>query len=835
MRSRWLFALIAIPLLASLIAISLLGRSIVSDLEALSIAKNDNVSWNSSQLEVELLRTQNTIMRAQADPSLSLSEIRMRFDIFYSRVATMYESRRFGQLNRDPDATALVARAKANLDAMLPLIDGPDDALRAALPQLYQQLDDEWSNLRQLTLDLVLGSAAESSDRRKSISRTLITLGGTLLALILALFLALVIVLRLFRRGQRYAHDIMAARSRFEAAVKSSKDAVVVMDTAGRIVDFNGAGETVFGYSRQEAIGADMAELIVPEHLREKHRADMQRFLKTGERKMMRFGRVRLEGMRKSGEVFPVELSMSVAEADGEQVFVSFLRDITADLAAEDMLRAARDRAQESEKAKSDLLTVMSHEMRTPLNGILGSLSLIDFDELSERNKRHVKSIEISGELILSHVNDVLDLSNQNGDSPKRKKVAFDLRELVCKVWTSLRANAEARGNQMNVSFLTETPRVVLGYEIALQQCLVNLVGNTIKFTRDGVISIEVERLAHDDLVEIRVADTGIGMATEDLARIFDEFVTIDTAFSRENAGTGLGLAITRRLVDAMGATIEVDSISGEGSLFTMRIPLPEAGEMQRTEAKGSELVPAGIRPGQSALVVDDNEINRIVLTDMVSDLGFEVHQAADGLQAIEAVRHRAFDIVFLDISMPGIDGIDTLARIRALEVGWRNVPAVAVTAHVSPQDHDVILRADFSGLLVKPVDPTAIGKAVASVHGAEVLPPKPASRKPDMSEFEKRFGQERYQSAMKEFCAELTELLDTLETVPAPDEQHRRMAHRLSGSAATLGAHDAWRKLQQLQSLDENPADGLKERLVTELRASCCDTERCRLPRMAP
>ncbi|MCB0004700.1 MAG: PAS domain S-box protein, partial [Anaerolineae bacterium] len=206
-----------------------------------------------------------------------------------------------------------------------------------------------------------------------------------------------------------------------------------------------------------------MAELIVPEYLREKHRAGMQRFLKTGEQKMMRYGRVRLEGMRKSGEVFPVELSMSVAEADGEQVFVSFLRDITADLAAEDMLRAARDRAQESEKAKSDLLTVMSHEMRTPLNGILGSLSLIDFDELSERNKRHVKSIEISGELILSHVNDVLDLSNQNGDSPKRKKVAFDLRELVCKVWTSLRANAEARGNQMNVSFLTETPRVVLG------------------------------------------------------------------------------------------------------------------------------------------------------------------------------------------------------------------------------------------------------------------------------------------------------------------------------------------------------------------------------------
>ena len=219
--------------------------------------------------------------------------------------------------------------------------------------------------------------------------------------MILILLLAIVVLVKFYRQGQRVSHDNEVVRSRFEAAVSSSLDAVLVVDTSGRIVEFNGAAETVFGYARDEALGGEMAAMIVPEHLREAHRRGMARFIETGEQKVIGAGRVRLEGMRKSGEIFPVELSISLSEADGERVFVSFLRDITRELEAEEELRSARDKAQESEKAKSDLLTVMSHEMRTPLNGILGSLELINQDNLDARQKRHLNSISVSGELLV--------------------------------------------------------------------------------------------------------------------------------------------------------------------------------------------------------------------------------------------------------------------------------------------------------------------------------------------------------------------------------------------------------------------------------------------------
>ncbi len=806
-------------LCAGLVLVVLLGRSVMSDLNALSTARNDDVSWRMSQLEVELLRAQNAAQRAAAAPDDNLPAFRRRFDIFYSRIATLTQGALVESLFDTPEAAAILASTAAFLDDAVPLIDGPDDALVAALPALQAELDALRPDLRQIALAGLQTFAQENDTRREELSRTLMALAITLFALILALIAAVAFLLKLYRQGQRHFRDRQAVQSRFEAAVKSSLDAVLVIDTAGRVIEFNGAAETVFGYSRNEVIGADMAELIVPNYMREMHRKGMQRFLDTGEKKVIGAGRVRLEGMRKSGEVFPVELSISLADTAGERVFVSFLRDITLELEAEEQLRNARDKAQESEKAKSDLLTVMSHEMRTPLNGILGSLSLIDRDDLSERQKRHLKSIEVSGELLLSHVNDVLDLSSLTVDNAPRKKSRFDLSDLVRKVATSLQANAESRGNRIDVNFLTKDLRLVQGHKTALQQCLVNLVGNAIKFTGDGIVSVEVERLSTDDMVEIRVSDTGVGIAPENLDRIFEEFVTIDTAFARENAGTGLGLAITRRLVESMEGTIEADSLLGEGSIFTMRIPLPGAERPAQSAPAGPVASPAVLPPGCTALVVDDNEINRMILIDMVSDLGLEVEDAADGFAAIDALENRRFDIVLLDISMPGIDGIETLARIRALDVGWHDVPAVAVTAHASKKDHDTILNADFSGLLVKPVDPPSLRETIASVLGSGAAVAHERGLDTAGSDFEQRFGRDAYMCALCELGTELARMLDTVGHCPDLSQDHRRAAHRLSGSAAVLGRQELWNRLQDLQNLDASAGAETKNRILAELR----------------
>ncbi|MES0863358.1 ATP-binding protein [Ruegeria sp. SCPT10] len=818
---KWpMFAFIGL-LSVGLVIVFSLGREVKSDLDALATSKTDNVSWLMSQLEVELLRLEVAVIDASKDSDVDLAAVRNRFDIFYSRADTLSGSALFSFLREDPAAQSALRATEDFISWTIPLIDGPDRQLRAGLPELRTQIQSLRPQIRELALGGIQGFAQENANRRAELAGTLIRLASLLVVLFVALLLAFAILVKLFRQGQLLARQSQSASNRFEAAITSSLDAVLVVDTSGRILEFNGAAEDVFGYSQAEAIGADMAELIVPEHLRDLHRNGMARFLETGEQKVIGAGRVRLEGLRKSQETFPVELSISLAETDGERVFVSFLRDITEDLKTEEDLRAARDKAQESEQAKSDLLTVMSHEMRTPLNGILGSAELIDHSNLTDRQKRHLHSIEVSGKLLLSHVTDVLDFSRLGSGNTLRDKSNFDLCKVVKEVADSLAANADARGNDLKVDVLSEELCEVLGYRTALQQCLVNLLGNAIEFTRDGLVSIEVERLQHNDLVEFRVADTGVGISPEYLDVIFDEFVTIDTAFARDKSGTGLGLAITKRLVEAMGGDISAESVLGEGSLFSMRLPLPASRPEMACELNTSETPQASVRQGLKALVVDDNAINRMILADMLADIGFEVAEAENGYAALEKLSAEPFDVLLLDISMPGIDGIETLGRVRELNVEWCNLPAIAVTAHAAPKDHEAILAAEFQGLLAKPV-PLAVLKSelikVVKAQRVEVMEPE--------NDFRTRFGEGKFREACKELNNEVVELVDSLNKSNELSDTHRQTAHKLCGSAAILGQNDLWSKLNEIQNCTSQEWDDEKATFLRDLQY---EAKRCR------
>ncbi|WP_254054689.1 ATP-binding protein [Roseovarius sp. EL26] len=784
----------------------------------LSTAQNDDVSWNVSQLEVEVLRLQNAAYEAAQDSDSTLSEFRTRFDIFYSRVSTLTQSILYEKIQDNSVVKSGLQSITDFLDTTTPIVDGPDAVLRNALADIQSQIIIMRPNMRSLALASIQIHAQEEAIRRKNFSQTLVKLSISGLALIFALILAVLVLVKLYRRSQRFSHDNQIVHSKFEAAVASSLDAVLVVDTFGKIIEFNGAAESVFGYAREDALGGDMAEMIVPEHMRKMHFEGMNRFLETGDQRVIGAGRIRLEGMRKSGEVFPVELSISLSEANGERVFVSFLRDITKELKAEEELRSARDKAQESEKAKSELLTIMSHEMRTPLNGILGSLSLINLDNLSERQKRHLNSITVSGELLLSHVNDVLDLSSLSADTSQQEETRFDLRDLVQKVADSLRANAEARGTKLKVEFLSTELEVVLGYKMSLQQCLMNLVGNAIKFTSEGTVAIEVERLSSDNLVEIRVSDNGVGIASENLDRVFEEFVTIDTTFSRKNVGTGLGLAITKRLVETMNGEIEADSIISEGSLFTIRLPLPMVEPMPQPDPEKFDILPITVMANFKAIIVDDNEINRMIMTDMLLDIGFNVEQASDGYEAIKMLSQNAFDIAFIDISMPGIDGIETLNSIRALDVAWSNVPAIAVTAHTSEQDKRKILQAPFEALLVKPVDLNELNANIIAILEGEKDFHIDESGSNTVTDFQRRFGEKKYLDALKDLGADLQNLYRTLEREPELSLTTKQKAHKLSGSASILGKQSLWSDLQKIENCDAEAWLSIKHTVLPEL-----------------
>jgi PAS domain S-box-containing protein len=817
--SGWRLAIITAVLVISGAVVIVLGRAVFSDLEALSTARNDDVSWNVSQLEVELLKLQNETLNVMQLPSSDLVSFRKRYDIFYSRFSSLSQGRLFRSLRERPGAQSVLDAANGFLDRNTPLVDGADDVLRNDLSGIYDELTELHPQIRELALIGIEHYAENETMRRDQLSKTLIRLAAAVLVLILVLTVTTFVLLKLFRRGERFSHENAIMRSRFEAAVNSSLDAVLVVNTKGQIIEFNGSAEAVFGYTRSQAINGDMADLIVPPHMREMHLKGMQRFLDTNEKKVIGAGRIRLEGMRKSGEIFPVELSISLAETDGERVFVSFLRDITQEIEAEQDLRTARDKAQESERAKSDLLTVMSHEMRTPLNGILGSLSLIDQTNLTDRQKRHLNSIAVSGELLLSHVNDVLHLSSLTAENAPLKQSLFDLSELTNDVAESLMANAQARNCDLQVNILSDLPRLVRGHKTALQQCLINLVGNAIKFTSDGTVLIEVEKLHANDHYEFRVSDTGVGIAPKNLSRVFEEFVTIDSSFSRENSGTGLGLAITKRLVEGMGGEIEVDSVLGQGSLFTLRIPLGDTATQIDHVQGGQTLPPALPSDGLRVLVVDDNEINRLILADMLHDMNCEVTQAADGYEAIKATQKQAFDLLLLDISMPGIDGMETLERIHAQGADWTQVPAIAVTAHASKKDHETIMQANFSSLLVKPVDMGQLKASLIGVLQKDLPHVQTMARNSTAQDFIARFGDATYERHLHDLKSGVSELLEQLPWDGAVSADAQQQAHKLAGTAAILGLPTLTELLQTVEICDAEAWAEEQDRLRANLQ----------------
>ncbi|KAE9631421.1 ATP-binding protein [Parasedimentitalea maritima] len=394
----------------------------------------------------------------------------------------------------------------------------------------------------------------------------------------------------------------------------------------------------------------------------------------------------------------------------------SQITEISAVAAAVEDFRQARDDALSAEKAKANLLTVMSHEMRTPLTGVLGSMELLGITETTSEQDGYLDAMRVSGELLLHHVNEVLELSGLEASVALRKPRSFDLYELVHGLIGSQQATAKSQGNMLELQCdLGRTP-FVIGRPNQIQKALLNLVGNALKFTTNGVVSVQIERQTDGNQVEFLVSDTGTGIVPEDLERIFDDFVTLDTSYSRTEQGTGLGLAITRGIVEVLGGHIEAKSEPGKGSQFRMLLPLPQSETKQQETPADESKIPSS----RHLLVVEDNDINRVLLAKTLQQMGHQVTVAAGGAEAVETAREGRYDMVLMDISMPEVDGIEAYRRIRAQKL-LNGVGVVALTAHVSESDQNRILKAGFSEVATKPISRKELEKLVSRHTNVEI------------------------------------------------------------------------------------------------------------------
>ncbi|HEX2043411.1 MAG TPA: response regulator [Acidimicrobiales bacterium] len=466
----------------------------------------------------------------------------------------------------------------------------------------------------------------------------------------------------------RAADALRVSEERNRTILETASDAFVGMDEQGLIVDWNQRAELMFGWPREEAIGRELAETVIPEDQREAHREGLRRYLRTGSGPVVG-GRLTFEALRRDATRFPVELAVWEVRSPSGCQFNAFVRDITHQKQAEEALASARDHALEASRLKSEFLANMSHEIRTPMNGVIGLTNLLLDTRLDGTQRSYAEGIRSAGDALLGIINDILDFSKAEAGKIELEELDFDLQELVEEGTSLLAGAAAAKGLELVTDCDSNLPAVVRGDPGRLRQVLVNLVGNAVKFTERGEVIVRA-RLADEggDHVTVRfeVADTGIGIDPASRDRVFGSFTQADASTTRRYGGTGLGLALSKRLVELMGGQIGVESDRGAGSTFWFSVPLarqPGTPAQRPLPPRAPSLVDV------RALVVDDNASNRLILEEQLSNWGMRPDAVADPRQALHLARVAAaagepYDVALLDVQMPEMTGLELAEAI---------------------------------------------------------------------------------------------------------------------------------------------------------------------------
>ena len=355
-------------------------------------------------------------------------------------------------------------------------------------------------------------------------------------------------------------------------------------------------------------------------------------------------------------------------------------------------------------EARAEFLAAMSHEIRTPMTGVLGMVDLLEAQDLPPKQAGYVESIRASGRHLLHIINDILDFSRIETGKIELESVDFSLPLILEQLRSLLNPMAMERGIELHFHLTEHSPPILRGDPTRLKQVLLNLAGNAIKFTERGSVSLAVAYASCDQgwLLRFEIRDTGIGISPEAQTHLFTAFMQADHSTRRQYGGTGLGLAISKRLVEAMGGSIGVDSKEGAGSVFWFEVPFAE-GDAIQSEVSGDELTatPAPRR----ILVAEDVELNRDLIRTVLERDGHDVVFAWNGRQAVELVRQFSFDLILMDVQMPLMDGIEATRQIRELDGPGADVPIVALTANVMAAEQDKCLKAGMNDVLLKPIE----------------------------------------------------------------------------------------------------------------------------------
>jgi PAS domain S-box-containing protein len=609
-----------------------------------------------------------------------------------------------------------------------------------------------------------------------------------------------------------------------QSAVRHARDAVLITEAepltgdGPRIVYVNDAFAAMTGYAAEEVVGRTPRLLQGPKT----DRASLER-LSAGLQRRQSL-RVELLNYRKDGAEFWVEIDIApIADAEGRLThFIAVERETTGRHRDEEELIRAKAEAEHAGKIKSQFLATMSHEMRTPLNGIVGTAELLLDTPLAADQRELALALKKSGAFLRQLVDGILDFSKMEAARLELQPVAFDPRAAAERVVEELLPQAVRKGLALAFAADAAVPARLVGDPDRFRQVLFNLVSNGIKFTDTGsvAVALSLERLDDDAaVIAIDVRDTGIGIAPEAVPLLFREFVQLDGSITRRFGGSGLGLAIVDRLVKLMGGTIAVESAPGKGSRFRVTLTLGRAAAAPAGPASGG---------GRRLLLAEDDEINRLIAVSALTRLGYAVDVAGNGSEAVERARGGGYALVLMDVMMPEMDGLQAARAIRALPPPAGAVPMLALSAN---SDYAAACAAaGMDGFLAKPVSPASLAAAVERALSAGRTAPPASLPPPGGAAFEPtRFGLLSEEigigparELVEVFLGDTAERLTAMRSLVAAGERKtlERTAHSLKSSAATFG----FERLAALAREIENAAAAAPEPLLLALAEAAAE-----------
>lgn len=676
------------------------------------------------------------------------------------------------------------------------------------------------------------------NDERLELDRALnsgLIIFGSGLGLVIFVLSIMVAKVLISARRQKYHYQYsVEVQGNLRAVIEASLDAVIVFGKTGSVLEFNSSAERILHIEKKNVLGKSLSrvlELSLENPLTKTSQDDCM--LATLEP-----GRYIANARRSDGSTLPVEVGISETRGGGgQELKIAYLRDLTSQKQREAALEQAKEDALKGERAKSRFLAVVSHEMRTPLNGLLAGVELLKAtSELSARQKWLADVIQDSGKNALDQVDNVLEMTRLEGTQDSEEgRAVFRPSTVIEQIIAEMAASTALQGNTVTFKKIGQDDPVVAGSEMLFRRIVQNLLKNANKFTQDGRVNVVLELgTAQSDgktPIKVSIEDTGIGISHEHQERIFRDFEAVDSSFSRRVDGAGLGLSISKRAAEAMTGRIDLVSKINEGSTFTFSVDLPVADERDLI----SDETPSdhGVK-SLDILVVEDNKVNRDMLCEILEIEGHNVAEAENGKEAVDIANDIHFDVILMDISMPVMDGLEATRLIRS-QGRFPDTPIIGVTAHALPEQVEKFVQSGMNEVVIKPISIGAISKVLAkfragkvtmsddyTLHGAS----SPKEMDPTFVDQDtygpllEILGADAVRGYVQQFLDDFDTVLPEVKALHAngQGEEAATAAHKIAGSAAVLGAAGARSLLISFEDASRSGDRERCDRLLVEI-----------------